>query len=46
MLFRSITAAERKLSRSKSLFDSLYQNYVDRLMDEREYTELRNQYRA
>ena len=46
MLERQITAAERKLSRSKSLFDSLYQNYVDRLMDEREYTELRNQYRA
>lgn len=45
-LERQITAAERKLSRSKSLFDSLYQNYVDRLMDEREYTELRNQYRA
>ena len=46
VLERQIATAERRLSRSKSLFDSLYQNYVDRLMDEREYAELRNQYRA
>lgn len=46
MLGHQIATAEHTLSRSKSLFDSLYQNYVDRLMDEREYTELRNQYRA
>ena len=45
-LERQIATAERRLARSKALFDSLYQNYVDRLMDEREYTELRNQYRA
>ncbi len=46
MLGHMIATAERRLIRSKSLFDSLYQNYVDRLMDEREYMELRNQYRA
>ena len=46
VLERQITAAERNLARSKSLFDSLYQNYVDRLMDEREYMELKAKYRA
>lgn len=44
MLEHRIAAAERRLSSSKLLFDSLYQNYVDRLLDERKYTELRDYY--
>lgn len=45
-LKRSISSAKQALSRYKRLHDSLYQNYVDKLMDEREYTEMKGQYRA
>ena len=43
---RQLTNAKQKLARAKSLYDSLYENYVDHLMDEREYIDLKNQYRA
>ena len=45
-LKRSISSAKQALSRYKRLHDSLYQNYMDKLMDEREYTEMKGQYRA
>lgn len=45
-LSRQIVSANQSLSRYKRLHDSLYQNYVDGLMDEREYTEMKRQYRA
>ena len=38
--------AQKALNRAIKLYDSLYQNYVDGLMDEQEYTELKQQYRA
>lgn len=41
-----ITMATQEVSRYKRLYDSLYQNYVDRLIDEHEYTEMKQQYRA
>lgn len=43
---RQLTNAKQKLARAKSLYDSLYENYVDHLMDEREYIDLKNQYRT
>ena len=43
---REEAAVRRKLERAGMLYDSLYQNYVDRLMTEREYLELKAQYRA
>lgn len=43
---REIAAAKQALSRAKMLYDSLYQNYADKLMTEREYTEMKRQYRA
>ena len=43
---RSIFAAKQALSRYKRLHDSLYQNYVDGLMDELEYAEMKRQYQA
>lgn len=43
---RQIAAAKQTLVRRKSLYDGLYQNYIDHLMDEREYMELKHQYRA
>lgn len=43
---RNLTSAKQALARAKSLYGSLYQNYVDRLMDEGEYVDLKRQYRA
>ena len=43
---REIAAAKQALDRAKMLYDSLYQNYADKLMTEREYTEMKRQYRA
>ena len=43
---REIAAAKQALSRAKMLYDSLYQNYADKLMTEREYTEMKRQYRS
>lgn len=43
---REIDAAQRSLDRAKLLHDSLFQHYADKLMTEREYTEMRAQYRA
>lgn len=43
---RRLAAEKQGLARSKSLFDGLYQNYIDRLIDEREYMELKAKYRA
>lgn len=45
-LKREITAAKQAVERANRLYDSLFQSYHDKLMDEREYTELRGQYRA
>ncbi len=45
-LKREITAAKQAVERANRLYDSLFQNYHDKLMDEREYTELRRQYQA
>ena len=36
----------RKLKRSQSLYDSLYQNYVEQLMTEQEYVTLKARYKA
>ena len=38
--------ARRTLSRSQSLYDSLYQNYVEQLMTEQEYVTLKARYKA
>ena len=43
---REITAAKQALDRANMLYDSLYQNYADKLMTEREYTEMKRQYRS
>ena len=43
---REVAAAKQSLDRAKMLYDSLYQNYADKLMTEREYTEMKRQYRA
>lgn len=40
-----ITNAKRTLKRCQSLYDSLYQNYVEGLMDEAEYISLRERYK-
>lgn len=40
----NILTAKQALSRYRRLYDSLYQNYVDELMDEREYMEMKQQY--
>ena len=45
-LERSCLSAKQTLSRYKRLHDSLYQNYVDDLMDELEYAEMKRQYQA
>lgn len=42
---QEISDASNALERARMLYDSLYQNYVDRLMTEEEYTELRNRYK-
>lgn len=44
-LEQELRKASQALKRYKTLHDSLYQNYVDGLMDEREYTEMKQQYR-
>ena len=41
-----LEAAERTLKRSQSLYDSLYQNYVEHLMTEHEYVTLKARYKA
>lgn len=38
--------AKRKLKRYNGLYDSLYQNYVDKLMTEQEYMTLKSRYKA
>ena len=43
---REITATKQSLSRAEMLYDSLFQNYADKLMTEREYTEMKRQYRS
>ena len=40
-----VTNARRTLKRCRSLYDSLYQNYVEGLMDEDEYISLRQRYK-
>lgn len=45
-LKREIAAAKQAVERANRLYDSLFQSYHDKLMDEQEYTELRRQYRA
>jgi len=42
---REIAAASDALERARMLYDSLYQNYVDHLMSEDEYMELRHRYK-
>lgn len=41
-----LESARRTLKRSQSLYDSLYQNYVEQLMTEQEYVTLKARYRA
>ena len=38
--------ARRRLKRSQSMYDGLYQNYVEQLMTEREYVMLKARYKA
>lgn len=45
-LSHQIMTATQDVSRYKRLHDSLYQNYVDGLMDEHEFMEMKQQYRA
>lgn len=45
-LARQVADVQKRLSRANALYDSLYQNYVDKLMTETEYTELKEQYRS
>ena len=41
-----LDAAKRSLNRCNGLYDSLYQNYVDKLMTEQEYMTLKRRYKA
>lgn len=41
-----LESARRTLKRSQSLYDSLYQNYVEQLMTEQEYVTLKARYKA
>lgn len=41
-----LEAARRTLKRSQSLYDSLYQNYVEQLITEQEYVTLKARYKA
>lgn len=41
-----LEVAKRTLKRSQSLYDSLYQNYVEQLMTEQEYVTLKARYKA
>ena len=45
-LKHEIVTAKQALERATMLYDSLYQNYVDKLMTEREYTEMKQKYRS
>ena len=45
-LEREAASARQALERARMLYDSLYQNYVNHLMTEREFTELKRRYRA
>lgn len=45
-LEREAIAAQQAYDRSSRLHDSLFQNYADNLMTEREYMEMKRQYRA
>jgi len=45
-LKREIADAQQALDRAGMLYDSLYPNYVAKLMTEQEYAELRRQYRS
>jgi len=46
VLNQESTAAKQALNRAKMLYDSLYQNYIEHLMSEREYQQLKQQYQA
>ena len=41
-----LDSAKKALKRYNNLYDSLYQNYVDKLMTEQEYITLKSRYRA
>lgn len=43
---QEITAAQQKLDRTKLLYDSLYQNYIDQLLTEQEYIRMKQEYQA
>lgn len=43
---QEITAVRQALDRANMLYDSLFQNYTDKLMTEWEYTEMKRQYRS
>jgi len=43
---RELSATRQDLDRARMLHDSLFQNYADHLMSEREYVELKQQYKA
>jgi len=43
---REIAAAQQARDRAEMLHDSLYQNYIDHLMAEKEYMEMKGQYKA
>lgn len=45
-LKQEMAAAKKSLDRAELLHDRLFQDYADKIMSEREYTELRAQYRA
>lgn len=45
-LKQEIADAQRQLDRAGMLYDSLYPNYIAKLMSEREYMELKRQYHA
>ncbi len=45
-LKREIAAVKQVLDRAELLYDSLFQNYADKLMTEREYTEMKLKYRS
>lgn len=45
-LKREIATEKQAVERADTLYDSLFQSYHDKLLTEREYTELRQQYRA
>ncbi len=43
---QELVTVRKSLDRAEMLYDRLFQDYTDRLMTEREYTELRTQYRS